>query len=145
MNLILAFVLVAAVISPLFYAYYQKTTGRSASKIKRTLVFNLSAFALVFIFGAIVPIGGFVSAASTPAAMSVGKGLAYLAAAFGTGLSGIGGGIAVASGSSSAIGAITEDPKVFGKSLLFVGLGEGVALYGFVIGLMIISGIANAL
>lgn len=139
MKFVLAFVLVAAVISPLFLAYRQKTTGQNVSRVKRTLVFNLSAFALLFIVGIIIPMGGFVSAASAADTMSIGKGLAYLAAALGTGVSGIGGGIAVASGSSSAIGAMTEDASVFGKSLLFVGLGEGVALYGFVIGIMIVT------
>ena len=138
MNFVLAFVLVAAVISPLFYAYHQKVTGKDSSRIKKTLVFNLSAFALMCIVGLIIPMGGFASAAGTDS-VSLGKGLAYLAAAIGTGVSGIGGGIAVATGSSAAIGAITEDPKVFGKSILFVGLGEGVALYGFVIGIMIVS------
>lgn len=140
MNYLLALVLVAAVISPLFFAYRQKVTGRNPSRIKKTIIFNLSAFALLFIVGLIIPMGGFVSAASTVASsVSTGAGMAYLAAAIGTGISGIGGGYAVAQGSAAAIGAITEDPKVFGKSLLFVGLGEGVALYGFVIGIMIVT------
>ncbi len=140
MNYLLALVLVAAVVSPLFFAYRQKVAGKESSRIKRTLILNISAFALVLLAGLVIPMGGFVSAAGTATdGISVGKGLACLAAALGTGISGIGGGIAVASGSSAAIGAITEDPKVFGKSLLFVGLGEGVALYGFVIGLMIFT------
>ena len=29
-----------------------------------------------------------------------------------------------------AIGATSEDPKAFGKAIIFVALGEGVALYG---------------
>jgi V/A-type H+/Na+-transporting ATPase subunit K len=142
MEFVLAFILVAAVVSPLFFAYHQKVTGKESSRIKRTLIFNLSAFALMMIVGLIAPLGGFVSAASaTASTVSTGAGLGYLAAAIGTGISGIGGGFAVATGSSAAIGAITEDPKVFGKSLLFVGLGEGVALYGFVIGIMIVNAI----
>jgi V/A-type H+/Na+-transporting ATPase subunit K len=139
MKFVLALILVAALVSPLFVAYRQKVSGKDMSHIKKALVFNMSAFALMFIVGLIIPMGGFVSAAGTSDTMSVGKGLACLAAALGTGISGIGGGLAVASGSSAAIGAITEDPKVFGKALLFVGLGEGVALYGFVIGIMIFT------
>jgi V/A-type H+-transporting ATPase subunit K len=139
MEFLLAFVLVGVAISPLFYAYHLRVQNKQATRIKRALVFNLSAFALMCLVGIIVPLGGFASAATTGAAadISVGQGLAYLAAALGTGLSGIGGGIAVASGSSSAIGAITEDPKVFGKTLIYVGLGEGIALYGFILGLLI--------
>ena len=43
------------------------------------------------------------------------------------GLSCIGGGIAVASAASAALGAISEDQSILGKSLIFVGLAEGVA------------------
>ena len=42
----------------------------------------------------------------------------------------IGAGIAVASSASSALGALSEDQSILGKSLIFVGLAEGIALYG---------------
>ena len=63
----------------------------------------------------------------------------YLAAALVTGLSCIGGGIAVASAASAALGAISEDSSVLGKSLIFVGLAEGVCLYGLIISFMILG------
>ena len=62
-----------------------------------------------------------------------------IAAALATGLAGIGGGIAVAAGAPAAIAANSENPKTFGKSLLFVALGESIALYGLVISIMILS------
>ena len=64
-------------------------------------------------------------------------GIGLLAAALVTGLSGIGGGIAVASSGPAAIAATSENPKAFGKSIIIVALGEGVALYGLFISLMI--------
>ena len=64
---------------------------------------------------------------------------AVLAAALVTGLSCIGGGIAVASAASAALGAISEDQSILGKSLIFVGLAEGVALYGLIISFMILG------
>ena len=67
------------------------------------------------------------------------KGLGMIGAALVTGLSGIGGGIAVAAGAPAAIGATSEDPKVFGKALIFVALGESIALYGLVISIMILG------
>ena len=54
------------------------------------------------------------------------------------GLSGIGGGIAVASSASAALGAISENDKAFGKALIFVGLAEGVALYGLIVALLLL-------
>jgi len=71
--------------------------------------------------------------------VSVGAGIGMLAAALATGLSGIGGGIAVASSAAAAIGAISENPKVFGQALIFVALAEGVALYGLIISLQILA------
>ncbi len=69
----------------------------------------------------------------------INKGLGLLAAALVTSLAGIGGGIAVAAGAPAAIAATSEDPKSFGKSLIFVALGESIALYGLVISIMILG------
>ena len=59
------------------------------------------------------------------------------------GLSCIGSGIAVGSGAPAAIGATSEDPKNFVKALIFVVLGEGIALYGLLISILIISNIGG--
>ena len=67
------------------------------------------------------------------------KGMGLIAAALVTGLAGIGGGIAVAAAAPAAIGATSEDPKAFGKSLIFVALGEGIALYGLLISILILN------
>ena len=63
-------------------------------------------------------------------------GLKYIGAALAVGLAGIGGGIAVAAGAPAAIGATAEDPKSFGKSIIFVALGEGFGLYGLLIAIL---------
>ena len=65
--------------------------------------------------------------------------IGLVAAALATGLAGIGGGIAVAAGAPAAIAANRENPKTFGKSLIFVALGESIALYGLVISILILS------
>ena len=54
------------------------------------------------------------------------------------GLAAIGAGIALASGAPAAIGAVAEDPKSFGKAMIFVALGEAVAIYGFIIAFLMI-------
>lgn len=67
------------------------------------------------------------------------KGMGLIAAAVVTSLAGIGGGIAVAAGAPAAIAATAEDPKSFGKSIIFVALGESIALYGVVISILILQ------
>ena len=80
------------------------------------------------------------AAAGVEAAKAGGDmGLSMIAAALATGLSGIGGGIAVGNAAPAAIGATSEDPKAFGKALIFVALGEGVALYGLLVSILIIN------
>ena len=80
-----------------------------------------------------------MAAGESAAAASTGMGMGYIAAALSTGLSCIGAGIAVASAASAALGAISEDSSVLGKSLIFVALAEGVALYGLIVSIMILG------
>lgn len=74
--------------------------------------------------------------ATETVAQSAGDGMKYIGAALAVGLAGIGGGIAVAAGAPAAIGATAEDPKSFGKSIIFVALGEGFGLYGLLIAIL---------
>lgn len=105
---------------------------------KRTLLMQLASFAAVFAICMVCPFA--VSAATGDAAVSDGAaGMNYIAAAAATGLSCIGGGIAVGNAAPAAIGATSEDPKAFGKAIIFVALGEGVALYGMLISILILN------
>ena len=63
----------------------------------------------------------------------------FLAAALATGLSSLGAGIAVASVGSAAIGAIAEKPELLGRTLIMVGLAEGIAIYGLIISILIFN------
>lgn len=63
----------------------------------------------------------------------------YLAAALATGLSSLGAGFAVAGVGAAAVGALAEKPESFGRALVFVGLAEGIAIYGLIISIMILN------
>ncbi len=65
-------------------------------------------------------------------------GMGFIGAALSIGLAGIGGGIALSAGAPAAIGAVAEDPKSFGKAIIFVALGEAVAIYGLIIAFLIV-------
>lgn len=112
---------------------------KSRRRYKKSLGFNVFMFFGTFALASVLLLGTPVAAATADGGMSVGTGLAYIGAALAVGLSGIGGGIAVASAASAALGAISEDSSILGKSLIFVGLAEGVALYGLIISFMIIG------
>jgi V/A-type H+-transporting ATPase subunit K len=72
------------------------------------------------------------------AAGGLGVGLRYLAAAFAVGLACIAGGIAVGQIGAAAMGAMSENPELSGKAIPFVGLAEGICLWGFLIAVLII-------
>jgi V/A-type H+/Na+-transporting ATPase subunit K len=66
-------------------------------------------------------------------------GLAYIGAGLAVGLACIASGLAVARIGSAAIGAVSEKPELMGRTLVFLGLAEGIAIYGLIIAIMILN------
>lgn len=63
----------------------------------------------------------------------------YIAAALAVGFSTFAGGIAVGQIGAAAMAAMSENPDLSGKAIPFVGLAEGICLWGFIVALMILS------
>jgi V/A-type H+/Na+-transporting ATPase subunit K len=64
----------------------------------------------------------------------------FLGAAIATGLAAIGSGVAVGIAGAAAIGAIAEKPELLGRTLIFVGLAEGIVIYGLIVSFLILRG-----
>lgn len=109
----------------------------SESKLKKALRFNLFTFIPLMAASIIILIPDVVMAFEEPVASA--SGLGFIAAAISTGLATIGAGYAVGAVGSSALGAVSEDPKILGKTLIFVGLAEGIAIYGLIISILILG------
>ena len=155
MNVLLILLPIVTIIVSATIAVKKKLSGVSAKKAFR---YNALAFLVVLVMLVVFAVGSFAAGSNddaapattasqaadapqeAPAEQSGGfdKGMAYLAAGLSTGLAGIGGGIAVAAGAPAAIGAVSEDPKAFGKAIIFVALGESIALYGVVISILVL-------
>jgi len=113
---------------------------KSKGGLKASIAFNVFMFFGVLVIANVMMFSGKVSAAETTAAVAATTdSWKYIAAALSTGLSCIGGGIAVASAASAALGAISEDSSIMGKSLIFVALAEGIALYGLIVSFTILG------
>lgn len=142
MSMILIFGVGVAVVTILkgVKAIKQKKVG----SIKKAVLSSVSTFSLVVIgMLAFIAIKSPVFAAEVTregveAGMTIGEGFKYLAAALSTGLATIGTGMAVGSVGSSAIGAVSEDQTILGKTLIFVGMAEGIAIYGMIISILIL-------
>lgn len=105
---------------------------------KKSIKTAIGSFAAVMMLtlAFIAPDIAYAAEASTQAA---GAGLGLIGMALSTGLACIGAGYAVGAIGSSALGAISEDPKMMGKALIFIGLGEGIAIYGLIISIIIMT------
>ena len=152
MNTVFMILPVAALVASMVYA--NRAVKHGASR-KKTVIRQVVIFAAVCAISLAVPSVAF--AASTTAAGAAGaaggaaaaaqaadssKGMSMLAVAIASGIASIGGAIAVATSAPAAIGATGEDPKVFGKALIFVALGEGIAIYGLLIAILMLQKIA---
>lgn len=129
------------ILPAVFYFFQQRRI--QPSEAARTLVYGLNGFnALVGLMAAGVGLvwlfsPGVAAAAGLHQAVSSDP-YATLAAAISTGLACVGAGIAVAGSGAAAVGAIAEKPESFGRSLIFVGLSEGIAIYGLLISFLVL-------
>jgi len=105
----------------------------------RAWVFGLEGFNLVLLILVLFVLAQPVHAQEAPAAVAAGQNR-FLGAAIATGLAAIGSGIAVGIAGAAAIGAIAEKPELLGRTLIFVGLAEGIVIYGLIVSFIILRG-----
>jgi V/A-type H+-transporting ATPase subunit K len=140
------------IVSVIGVGVYFKAKGKRVSpKTAKTLLAgSVAGFIVMMIVASLlmifVPSSKAYSAPSeavevieTPAMDPYAEAMAYLSAAIAVGIGSLGAAIAVGMSASAAVGAISENPQVFGKAMIFVGLAEGIAIYGLIIAIMILS------
>jgi V/A-type H+-transporting ATPase subunit K len=127
-----------------FVMFFLSLRGKDPVKAAQNLVSGFKSYNLVLILMAL----GFgvvwlvspqtVLAAGIAAQAAAADPYASLAAGVSTGLAALGAGVAVSGTGAAAIGAIAEKPEALGRSLIFVGLAEGVAIYGLLIAFLVL-------
>jgi len=119
--------------------------GRRASISPRRVVFGLLGvnaalgLALVTLLAIASQVLAIPAHAAPATQAAVDQSAAFYAAAIATGLATIGAGIAVAMTGSAALGSVAERPELFGRSLVYVGLAEGIAIYGVIVAILILG------
>jgi V/A-type H+-transporting ATPase subunit K len=124
--------------------YFLRQRGHSPVQATQSLVAGFKAFNLVL---ALMVAGlGITWLASPNIALAAGMSAgttsdpyASLAAAIAVGMATLGAGWAVSTTASAAVGAIAEKPESFGRALIFVGLAEGIAIYGLIIAFLLLN------
>ncbi|MDX1644384.1 MAG: ATP synthase subunit C [Thermoanaerobaculia bacterium] len=74
-----------------------------------------------------------------PTEISVGLGLAIIGIGIPTAMATIGAGIAVGPVGAASLAVITEKPELFGRTLIYLGLAEGIAIYGLVVTILLLG------
>lgn len=82
------------------------------------------------------------AAAAAHHEISTGLGLALLGAGLPTGLAAFGAGLAVGPVGAASLAIIAEKPEMFGRTLIYLGLAEGIAIYGLVVTILLLGKIA---
>ena len=113
---------------------------------KRWLKIAFGVNALSFVGGVLVLLllAFQIAAAETatsaaPKEISVGMGLALLGIGLPTAIAALAAGLAVGPIGAAALAVVAEKPEAFGRSLIFVGLAEGIAIYGIVVTILMLG------
>ena len=119
-----------------FYIYLKKNEV-NAKRIKKLAKASVSIYGVMVAAFLFFLMQQGITYAASPTDSSSGMG--FIAAAISTGLATIGAGYAVGAVGSSALGAVSEDPNILGKTLIYVGLAAGLAIYGLIISIILLS------
>jgi V/A-type H+-transporting ATPase subunit K len=134
-----------ALIATGVYLHFRPLEAQRARRLYRpTLITNIAVF-----FGAqlVVMILGVnealaettVVAAVGGEGVSIGMGLAFIGIALPTALSTVAAGIAVGPIGTASLAAVSEKPETFGRTLVYLGLAEGIAIYGLVLSILLLN------
>ena len=85
------------------------------------------------------PAAADVVAAADQTTQTTVNGSALIGASIAVAGSSIGAAIAVAYTGSAALAAMSERPELFGRAMVIVGLAEGIAIYGLIVAVMLMS------
>jgi len=129
-------VVAATIGSGLICLLKQKVTDQA--KLARILKWN-AGLVTPLMLTALALLVPDIALAADAGTLNSASGWGFMAAALSTGLACLGAGYAVGAVGSSALGAVSEDASMLGKTLIFVGLAEGIAIYGLIISIMILQ------
>jgi V/A-type H+-transporting ATPase subunit K len=114
-----------------------------AGWLKGSLFANVALFGLglagVMLLGVQEVLAAEPAATAAAGAITLGQGLALLGIGLPTGLAAIGAAIALGPIGSAALAVIAEKPEMFGRTLIYMGLAEGIAIYGLVMSILLLG------
>jgi len=144
---ILTFLLSASalgiLLSGVYFLVYPESTHRLTPRWMKTgVAVNLMLFVLgiaAFLVGGVNEVMAAEAGAGGNTEITLGLGLALIGIGLPTAVATIGAGIAVSSVGSASLAVIAEKPELFGRTLIYLGLAEGIAIYGLVVSILLLG------
>jgi len=132
---------VAATIGMGLWLEFRPSRLPAAPWLKGGLLANLALFGLGLAVALLAGVQEVLAAEPVAASgeITLGQGLALLGVGLPTGLAAIGAAIALGPIGSAALAVIAEKPEMFGRTLIYMGLAEGIAIYGLVMSILLLG------
>ena len=137
--------LIGVIATGIYLHYNPLEANRARRLFKPTVATNIALFFTAQLVIAFIGINDVLAEPAVSAAMagnadiSIGMGLAFIGIALPTALSTIAAGIAVGPIGAASLAAVSEKPEMFGRTLVYLGLAEGIAIYGLVLSILLLN------
>ena len=135
-------IVLGTIASGLYLTYKPVTTIQAPARVRQSILFNIAVFCAAVVTLMILGINDVMAQVEAHGGMrevTVGLGLALIGIGLPTAGATIAAGIAVGPVASAALAVIVEKPEIFGRSLVYLGLAEGIAIYGLVISILLLG------
>ncbi len=140
---LLTIALIGMIATGVFLHYRPLESGRARRLFMPILAINISVFFGAQLAAAFLGVSDAMAAAEgaagVPAEITIGMGLAFIGIALPTAFSTIAAGIAVGPIGAASLAAVSERPEMFGRTLVYLGLAEGIAIYGLVLSILMLN------
>ncbi len=140
---LLTIMLVGMIATGVYLHYRPLPAQRARRMIKPTLASNVVLFfgaqLVIAAFGVNEALAAAEASAAAASEISTGLGLAFIGIALPTAFSTVGAGIAVGPIGAASLAAVSEKPEMFGRTLVYLGLAEGIAIYGLVLSILLLN------
>lgn len=112
--------------------YYHATLGTNIA------LFLAAEAALIFL-GLQDAMAEPVATAKLEQGVSLGTALAIIGVGIPTAVSTVSAALAVGPIGAASLAALSEKPEIFGRTLIYLGLAEGIAIYGLVVSILLLG------
>lgn len=137
--------LLGVIASGIYLHYHPLQPARARRLFKPTIITNIAVFVGAQLLVTAIGINDALAAPEVEAALaggkdiSLGMGLAFIGIALPTAGSTIAAGLAVGPIGAASLAAVSEKPEMFGRTLVYLGLAEGIAIYGLVLSILLLN------